>query len=265
MSTSAFFDEVLGRWNGWLERVNDELLVLHMNRDVWRKTIEMMQGNSAVRDTGGFFADWITRLYVDAQVMRIRRQAEDSKGVVSLGRLMGAIHKQPEVLNRERHIALYLEKYPDDPVMEMAATSEFESLWGKDAPHAVPERVAADLEKLQSVVGPVKEFANKNVAHLDHAPVGQIPSFDQLDQAVNTLGVLFERYHLAVTGIRQGATRPSSIIGWRRSEWPGYPKILDSSTDAHSRLVHKSLRFRSTGARKASSSRSVNRTNPDTV
>lgn len=213
MTASAFFKEVLDRWNGWLERVNDELLVLHMNRDVWRKTIEMMQATDAVRDTGGFFADWITRLYVDAQVMRIRRQAEDSKGVVSLGRLMSSIRKQPEILTRERHVALYLDKYPDDPVMKMVAIEEFNSLWDHDASYADPERVAADIEKLRAMIDPVKEFANKHVAHLDHTPVGQTPTFDELDQAVNTLGELFERYHLAVTGVA-GSTTPTIINDW---------------------------------------------------
>lgn len=45
MTASAFFADALDRWNQWLESVELELLLLHKNRDVWKKTVEMMRAN----------------------------------------------------------------------------------------------------------------------------------------------------------------------------------------------------------------------------
>lgn len=110
--------------------------------------------------------------------------------------------------------------------MSMIAVREFESLWGQGASQADPERVAADLEKLQAAVDPVKEFADKHVAHLDHTPVDEVPSFEELDQAINTLGDLFKRYYRAVTGV-SGSITLTIIDNWMapfRVAWlPGDP------------------------------------------
>lgn len=114
---STFERETLARWLEWLERVDLELVVMHMNRKVWRDTIDMMRSNDQVKETGAFFADFLTRLYVDAQAMRVRRQGEVNKGVVSLARLISSIQSNPQVLTKERHVSLYSEQYPDNDLM----------------------------------------------------------------------------------------------------------------------------------------------------
>lgn len=68
-SMSTFEQETLDRWFEWLGRIDLELVVMHMNRKVWRQTIDMMRSTNHVRERGAFFADFITRLYVDAQSM----------------------------------------------------------------------------------------------------------------------------------------------------------------------------------------------------
>jgi hypothetical protein len=108
MSASSFEEKTLAMWLGWLDRIDLELVVMHMNRKVWKETIEMMRENEHVRETGGFFADFLTRVYVDAQAMRVRRQAEINKGVVSLARLIASIQRNPQILTKERHVALVM-------------------------------------------------------------------------------------------------------------------------------------------------------------
>ena len=100
MNPSAFEGKSLATWLGWLDRVDQELLVMHMNRKVWRQTIDMMRENNHVRETGAFFANFLTRLYTDAQVMRVRRQGEVRRGVVSPARLISSIQSNPHILTR---------------------------------------------------------------------------------------------------------------------------------------------------------------------
>jgi hypothetical protein len=101
---TTFERETLARWLEWLERIDLDLVVMHMNRKVWRQTIDMMRSNDHVKETGTLFADFITRLYVDAQAMRVRRQGEVNKGVVSLARLIDSIESNPQILTKERHV-----------------------------------------------------------------------------------------------------------------------------------------------------------------
>lgn len=206
MSASRFGEKTLALWLEWLNRIDLELVVMHMNRKIWKETIKMMRGNDHVRETGAFFADFLTRVYVDAQAMRVRRQAEINNGVVSLGRLIASIQKNPQVLTRERHLGLYKEKYPDDPVMASVGEAEFGSLWGEEAVQVEPHALSADLDRLRSVVERVKDFADKHVAHVDYTPVEKMPTFKELDEAINTFGDLFSKYYLALTGSSKGAS-----------------------------------------------------------
>lgn len=210
MSASSFEEKTLAMWLGWLERIDLELVVMHMNRKVWKETIEMMRKNEHVRETGGFFADFLTRVYVDAQAMRVRRQAEINKGVVSLARLIASLQRNPQILTKERHVALYREKYPDNPVMAAAAEAEFSLLWGEEAIQVEPDALSPDLDRLRSVVEPVKDFADKHVAHLDYTPVEKMPTFNELDETIDTLGELFSKYYLVLSGSSKGVS--ASII-----------------------------------------------------
>ncbi len=203
---SNFERLTLARWMKWLDRIDLELVVMHMNRKVWRDTIDMMRSNNHIKTTGAFFADFLTRLYVDGQAMRVRRQGEVNTGVVSLARLIDSIQSNPQFLTKERHIGLYAEVYPDDEVMAEVAKSEFEAAWGVDAPHVDPERLVADLDELGSVVGPVKDFADKHVAHLDYTPVDEMPTFNELNAAIDVFGTLFSKYYLALTGSSKGVS-----------------------------------------------------------
>jgi hypothetical protein len=54
--------------------------------------------------------------------------------------------------------------------MASVGEAEFGSLWGEEAVQAEPDVLSADLDRLRSVVEPVKDFADKHVAHLDYTP-----------------------------------------------------------------------------------------------
>ena len=186
----------------------------------------MMRSNEHVRATGAFFADFLTRLYVDAQAMRVRRQGEVSKGVVSLARLIDSISNNAEILTKERHVSLYAELYPKEEFMADIARSEFESMWGADASHVDPEQLIADLEELRTAVDPVKDFADKHVAHLDYTPVDEMPTFDELNAAMDVFGTMFSKYYLTLTGSSKGVSA-TIIDDWTVFAAPSVAELLD--------------------------------------
>jgi hypothetical protein len=52
----------------------------------------------------------------------------------------------------------------------------------------------------------VKDFADKHVAHLDYTPVDDMPTFDELNSAIDAFGALFSKYYRTLTGSSKGVS-----------------------------------------------------------
>lgn len=177
----AVTEDLKAKWRSWLdpnERLPDwirnlweEFYALDLRRAVWRGYIEVVDASTdEARSTARWLTQVVTRNHVEAQVMALRRLADEGRhpDIVSFARLLTEVANHPEAL-------------------------------GED----VAAEASRDLEKMRARVDPVKKFADKHVAHFDqnHGDVVPPTTFDDLDEMVHFIGELWVRWYRRVTGI----------------------------------------------------------------
>lgn len=165
-------DSRIEKWQGWLDKkIEPEVVAMHHHRAVFRKVIEIADNNEELPESGfwGYFQD----TYAVTQGAAVRRQAEVSKRVGTLGQLIDEISKEPERLSREYWVGLW-EKDPRPQVEEAkqllannAFTDQFAPDGGDHLDKAIP---VADLRALEEAVEIVTGYVNRHIAHSDLDP-----------------------------------------------------------------------------------------------
>ncbi len=182
------------RWNRWIEhldRIVQETYRAHHYRQLWRGLAEITQAAnlpaSAIFDA---FGVW----YATTQTASVRRQLDRRRGTVSLRRLLDDIAQHPEVASRERHVAAWL---PDgaDPDFEAQAHANFDRFaGGRDRDRIDVAGVRADIQQLEAVGGVVERYANEAIAHMAGEPTHEVPTFVDLNGAIDQIGELVKKY-----------------------------------------------------------------------
>ena len=97
----------------------------------------------------------------------------------------------PCILSRERFVGLYKSN------AQYEANHDFAQFARADADYIDPALVQQDLGKLEKLGSAVEYLADRRIAHYDKRPtVQQVPSFGELDDCIDYLADLTERYWL---------------------------------------------------------------------
>src|SRR5262245_55027308 len=132
-------DEQWARWNGWLEKIREDVEDALFRRRIFQDVRAMIDENPLIRRVSSFW-DWMAGVYEDSAAMAVRRQLDNRNDSVSLVRLLTEIRRDPQVLSRSRFVALY------DAEMQPAAELEFDRYIERGAQHIDPATVESDLE-----------------------------------------------------------------------------------------------------------------------
>jgi hypothetical protein len=170
------------RWASGIERVYGEVSELHSNREIWQFFNEELpkHGGQIIHET-------ITRWYVDSQAAAVRRLASDkSQDKQSLYRILRSIDSNVGDFNGEKY--------------KVVMTSQ---------------TVQEDMATLKQTAHVVSRWADENVAHLGRKSTTN-PTFNDLDSAIDTLGKLFTKYNLVLTGGYMPDVKPVIQDNWKR-------------------------------------------------
>src|SRR5262249_30697815 len=140
------------------------------------------------------FFDFLAESYAMSQSVAVRRQAEVNDRVISLGTLIAEIAANPQLASRDRYVTMW------PPDMQQLGFKEFEEIFGGSTKaHVDADLVSADLDQLVQSADGIKSYVDKHVAHYDRKPLKSLPTFAELDAAVDQLGTTFQRYNLLLT------------------------------------------------------------------
>ncbi len=202
-------DSRVEKWIGWLEnKIRPEVLTIYWQRHVYR-TVADITSNRQPHLPDSHFFDYLRDTYAITQAVAVRRQAEQSPRVISLGTLLAEVVGDSERLTRQRFVSQY---DPDDQARgEEAFTDHFGGVVGE---HLDPALVAADLDRLTAESERVVTYVDKNIAHLDRRPVGDLPLFEDLNTAIDVVGDMFKRYVLLLTASSYAQLVPVAQERW---------------------------------------------------
>jgi hypothetical protein len=214
------------------------------HEQLWQTMVAVIQLRAG--HSSNTFLVHYTRIYVEAQVVAIRRLADTHSDALSLRKLLVDATKQPQILTRERYIASAENK--EDWVAEDRAR-RFDHLVAPGHDHINPSIAAADLTKLDEATERVCEYVDKQVAHLDKRNLsrGETPdpvTFGMIHDAIVTIGVIVQHWSSLLRDVH-AVLKPTIQGDWKSTfrhplfappdEW-GDPEWNDDDFDETSRL-----------------------------
>jgi hypothetical protein len=183
------------KWERWLDKLRTDVLTLHLYRRFWR---DIVQTAEAANVPPCYFFTFLTQVYLTYQAIAIRRLCKARQGQPSFRNLLAEIRHHPT-----------LTKNPTDP---------------KD--------VAADIERLDAgSLGRVRKYADEQVAHNADSPPTDVPTIQNVHDAIDEVGALLRKYMVLVLDEDQWleAHVAGDVMAPFRMAW--LPKIPEGPRD----------------------------------
>lgn len=190
------------KWRRWFEKVEgnrnsgkvrNEVIAMHTRRIPWREITRLAKIGD-LPAPGSYWWEWVVDCYVITQSVAIRRQLDQGPNAMSLGRMLRELVDHPGIVTRELWLSSWESDDPDD--MRLANRQWDEKFAGKDDPDVLdPELVARDLRALVDGGRQMREYVNRHVAHMDRRGSQTLPTYDDIDDAIDLIGTLFSRYY----------------------------------------------------------------------
>jgi hypothetical protein len=228
-------DPRIEKWRRWFEQgITNDIYTMHLERFAWKRMEEIVNGNSAVKGTESYLWEFLFNTYAKTQAIAVRRQADTDDQVASLGRLILEVGETPTLLTRDWWLSLWSEDGDgDDPYWQRVAEDAWaEHYAGEVGDHLDPAIAAIDLVELREGSQTVKEYVDRNVAHLDarmisssdgpptatppDAPTrrGSNLTLNEVHDAIDLIGRLFQKYGHLLTAASWAELTPVLQHDW---------------------------------------------------
>ena len=182
------------KWIRWLGAIDADLNALAINRMAWR-TLTAIWRERDPQLPASFIFDFFATTYAHAQASGIRRQVDTRSDVTSLWRLLNEIEEHSDRLHRDWFVGRF--EWGD----QWRGEREFTALDPNGAGHVDPAEAARDKERIEKVAKGIRTWVNKHVAHLSTKPSLLVPTFDELDGALDALAEVYSRWNCILTGV----------------------------------------------------------------
>ncbi|MBI4547890.1 MAG: hypothetical protein HY707_07920 [Ignavibacteriae bacterium] len=191
------------KWERWLNIIQNDLYELLMLRYVFLEVQKIIKANRKIQ-TDGYFYDWVAITYSKTASVCVRRQLDTDSRTITLGRLLSEIQRTPAILSLSRFESMYTQglstRTEEQRIFynleKRRAKKEFQQFSGKVKMHVDPSLVSNDLILLNRACRPIVKYVNKRVAHRDKKQFTTLPTFNDLDTAIDALYDMFKKYML---------------------------------------------------------------------
>ena len=199
----------LDKWERWLQVIYEDMVHQAGSRTVFRETAEIIRANHDISKDSDFL-EFLEQWYVDSTAMGLRRQLKVHPDSVSLAGLLDDIATNAALLSRQRFVALF-------PTGEQArANTAFDKHAGAGAAHVDVATVRADVDKLRSLAQRCEEYADRLVAHRDKRGVRDPLTYKELNEAIDFMESLLQKYYLLLRGDSLASVSPKFLNPWKR-------------------------------------------------
>jgi hypothetical protein len=182
-------DELFKKWDDWLERILADIRELLVSQDIFWEVQKIIKANPRIH-TPNTFNRWMARIYGNDAAAGIRRQQDIDDNSITLRRLLMEIQNKPQVLSRDRYVALYKED------MKKLGHLHFDKIIGRGKDYIDTEMVTEDLAQLEGKTKNIKKFVDKRIAHLDKHPHRELPTFKEVNDCLDLFKDLLQKYLL---------------------------------------------------------------------
>ena len=200
-------DERLQKWIKWLEAIRLDVQSLVIAKDIFWSVQGLIRENQRIRKPSGFYR-YLGYTYATYALMGIRRQIKIDKQSISLARLLCELADDPTEVSREYFRGLYGAANVD------RADRAFGHFSGADPRYISSHKVQADLQILKSTIHKCEKCADRRIAHLDARQHQDRPTFNEIDECIDTLDKLYVKYHLLFHASSMESLVPTYQYDW---------------------------------------------------
>ena len=183
-------DEIFIKWRGWLEIILVDVQKLLMRQEIYQGVSDIITNNPKLHKPSAFWG-MLSGLYVDNLSIGIRKQLDTNGPSISLKRLLRAICSNPEILSRERYIAMTSESKMRADLINR----EFDRHSGKNQHHIDKSKVEEDIDLIDLNALKVKEFVDKRIAHSDEKEPNSPVSIEDINDCLQVFDFLVKKYY----------------------------------------------------------------------
>jgi len=206
-------DTRIEKWARWFERgITDDIYTMHLERFAWKRMEAIVNDNPALKGTESYLWEFLFNIYAKTQAVAVRRQADIDDQAASLGRLILEVSETPELLTQSWWLGLWTRSQDDPHWQRVAETAWAEQYAGEVGDHLDPAIPTIDLAELRDRSQKVKDYVDRNVAHLDarmivsdeEPPTATPPdaptrrggnlTLNEVHDAIDLIGRLFQKY-----------------------------------------------------------------------
>ncbi len=188
----------------WIARLENQTVELHEHRLVFERVKKIVQGNAKLH--GNVFFENMNLWYSTSMAIAVRRLADLDPQSMSYIRFLQLIKKNPRAISRDR-VNLAWNKHP-------LANKEFDRLAGPGSQFLPDDFVDADIQTLSADTKPIRDFADKYVAHNDSGKLPSLPQFSDLTVALKSIEKVHNKYAALLTGYTT-AVEPAILYNWQ--------------------------------------------------
>lgn len=173
-----------------LRKIREDVRGLLISRFIFKEIQKIIAANPAIQVESSFY-EWMGFVYATHAVVGVRRHIDRDTRSESLIQMLETIENNCVAFTKIRFQRLYPKH-----LRALVAVKVFKMFSGPRLDHVNPAIVRKDIRTLKKAVRRIAHFTNKRVAHLDRSRLKALPTFDQLDHALNELERLVKKYAL---------------------------------------------------------------------
>ena len=175
-------------WKNSLEHISEEITGLWLDRLIWRSIREMVEELPGVRDS--FIVSWIGEQYYRRAALSVRTMVDRDAKSDSLLNLLIDIR---------------------DNSARVICPGALRAMCAPGLTTVDPLLVQADIDALTVSADRIRQYVNKYLAHVAKSPTIKIPTITEVDDGVQLLGELLEKYTLL---LRDVDLRVEPVLGF---------------------------------------------------
>ncbi len=201
-----------------LTKATNEIHRLWLHHDFFWRVMEVINHNERLLASGGHLINWLKNSYIETGCVEFRRQLDFDKRSLSLVNVLTQLKREAGNITKSLFLG-FVTFEPGSPFHNpdacKAAENDFDRLFGTGKPYLDAAIVQLDIDLLVTEGKSIKEFVNKEIAHLnrtgmrDPKPTGHL-----FEKSVNHLEQTAAKYFYLLTGQKLTSLRPQFADGF---------------------------------------------------
>lgn len=206
---------LIKKWYRWLDTVNRQVTHLKHLQNVFREVQNIIAANSKLHHPSAFY-DLVNECYGTTIAVGIRKLDDHDSRSISFLNLLEDIRRNSQILSRRRYVGLYIRMENSEDMKEIA-NSYFDDLVGPGRNHISKSQILKDLRLLKRSTRRIRKYVNKQVAHINRVRLRKLPTYKDLDNALNEIENLAMRYEMILRArSHPGGLTPVIQYNWMK-------------------------------------------------